>query len=378
MRFTMMLLVCLLAVSGAVGQQVEVRTATPIYMPTRVDSNSPAYWYEGQLHILNSANAPLLSTGSSQFYEMETMAPAVDRFENMPMWIEAAWLDERGNLFGYYHHEPGGVCPILTAPRIGAVLSRDGGASWIDLGIILESGDAPDCNAQNGFFAGGHGDFSIAVDGRRRLVYFYFTNYGGDVSQQGIAVARMTFADRFTPAGSVWKYYDGNWTEPGLRGLVTPILPTTTAWQRANTDSFWGPSIHWNRHLESWVMLLNRACCSPRWPQEGIYISFNANIQDPRGWSAPRKIISDVGFEPGWYPQILGTATGETDRLAGQVARLYIHGVSRWELVFQRADGLAGPPQGPAPQVVPAPTPVETDPLPPPENPPGDPMGTPQ
>jgi hypothetical protein len=71
------------------------------------------------------------------------------------------------------------------------------------------------------------------------------------VSQQGIAVARMTLADRFTPAGSVWKYHDGNWTEPGLRGLVTPILPTTTAWQRANTDSFWGPSIHWNRHLES-------------------------------------------------------------------------------------------------------------------------------
>jgi hypothetical protein len=353
------------------AQQVEVRGAAPYYMPTPVDSNSPAYWYQGQLHILNSANAPLLSTGSSQFFQMETMSPAVDRYENMPMWIEASWLDERGNLFGYYHHEPGGVCPNLTVPRIGAVLSRDGGESWIDLGTILESGDAPDCNAQNGFFAGGHGDFSIAVDARRRFVYFYFTNYGGDISRQGVAVARMSFADRFTPAGSVWKYFDGGWTEPGLRGLTSPILPAFTAWQQANADSFWGPSIHWNHHLESWVMLLNRACCAPRWPQEGIYISFNPNIRNPQGWSAPKKILSDIGFKPGYYPQVLGTANGETDKVAGQVARLYIHGVSRWELVFHRADGLPAPPPPPSPQVArpPEDAPVEPGPgEPPPED----------
>ena len=112
-------------------------------------------------------------------------------------------------------------------------------------------------------------------------------------------------------------------------------------------------------------MLLNRACCAPRWPQEGIYISFNADIRNPQGWSAPRKIISDIGFQPGYYPQVLGTTLGESDKFAGQVARLYIHGVSRWELVFHRADGLAAPPR-PLPLLNP-PAPPDEDPIAPPD-----------
>ena len=47
--------------------------------------------------------------------------------------------------------------------------------------------------------------------------------------------------------------------KPGLGGFVTPIFPATVAWERADCDAFWGPSVHWNSYLQQYVMLLNRA-----------------------------------------------------------------------------------------------------------------------
>src|SRR5689334_13343471 len=80
--------------------------------------------------------------------------------DHYPIWIESVWQDADGTIYGWYHNEPGGVCPnsTLTAPRIGALVSTDGGASFTDLGIVLSTGDPLNCAAKNGFFAGGHGD----------------------------------------------------------------------------------------------------------------------------------------------------------------------------------------------------------------------------
>jgi hypothetical protein len=153
-----------------------------------------------------------------------------------------------------------------------------------------------------------------------------------------------------SPVNRVWKFHNGGWNEPGVNGNLTPTFRAQVAWQKANTNAFWGPSVNWTSYLETWVMLLNRSCCSPGWPQKGIYISYNADISDPAGWSAPRKILNDTG----WYPQVIGTSKFPTDSTAGRVARLYIYGASRWELVFQK----------------PAEVPVLPDPPPPPDAPP--------
>jgi len=354
------LLAATMIVAPALAQSVQVRPAAPAYMPAPVDSNSPAFWHDGQFRVLNSANMPLISSGGNQFLIDETEAVAIENTPRIPMWIEAAWQDDDGVLFAWYHHEPGAVCPgsELTAPVIGALVSRDGGKSFEDLGVVLRTADAPDCNARNGFFAGGHGDFSVVLDANREYFYFYFSNYGGSIASQGIAVARMAFDDRYQPQGAVWKFYQGSWEEPGDGGRVTAVMPASVAWQRADTDSFWGPSIHWNLRLNMWVMLLNRACCAPRWPQEGIYIAYNADISTPTGWSKPLRIIDDVGFGPGWYPQVLGTRLYQTDTVASTTPRLYIHGVSHWELVFS---------DGPLEDEAPVPEPIEpVDNLPPP------------
>ena len=319
-----------------------LRPAPRVDLPPVIDGNSAAFWSNGQMSLFHSTGVPAISRGPDQFSLGSTEGVQFDNPGHQPVWFEAVWQDDDGTLFLWYHHEPGGLCRgnSLTAPKVGAAISRDGGVTVQDLGIVLESGDAIDCGAKNGFFAGGHGDASVILDRERKYFYFFFTNYGGPVEEQGVSTARMAFEDRFNPVGAVQKYYAGDWLEPGIGGRVTPIFPAARAWQGEDADSLWGPSIHFNTYLEEYVMLLNHACCKPGWPQEGIYLSMNADLSQPWAWRPAQRLLakSQIGWSPGYYPQVLGLQAGETDSLAGAVSRLYIHGRSEWEIAFGKEE----------------------------------------
>jgi hypothetical protein len=107
----------------------------------------------------------------------------------------------------------------------------------------------------------------------------------------------------------------------------------TRAWHDADAavDAFWGPSIHWNTYLERYVMLLNRAR-DENYNNEGIYVSYARRLDDPRAWSAPRKIMNGGG----WYPQVAGLEAGGTDKQAGQRARFFLTGRSEHYIEFSR------------------------------------------
>jgi len=322
-----------------------------------VDGNSPSLWVDGALHVYTSTGDPLAMSGADFFHLGQSASPVVTSRDHYPIWIESAWRDDDGTIYAWYHHEPGGVCANngLTAPKIGALVSMDGGNTFTDLGIVLSTGDPLDCHAENGFFAGGHGDFSVVLDQDRRYFYFLFDNYSGPPEHQGVAVARMPFENRADPVGAVSKYHAGAWTEPGIGGQVTPIFPVAVSWERSDTNALWGPAVHWNTYLQCYAVVLNHTCCKTGWPQEGIYISITPDLSDPGLWSTPTRIMDarNIGFSPGFYPQILGTGAGETDSVAGKFARLYIKGISEWEIEFFRADEsggmpiLSGPPDPP-------------------------------
>lgn len=333
---------------AARAQEARLRPTEEVCLPPPIDGNSPSFWLEDRLRMFTSIGQPqMINEADSQFGPWA--AQTVDRttLSESPIWIEAVWVDADGTIFGWYHHEPLGLYEdsLLTVPKIGAIVSFDGGLTVHDLGIVLESGDPADGSAENGAFAGGHGDFSVILDRERQHFYFFFSNYGGPAETQGVAVARMAFGDRFEPVGKVAKYHQGGWDAPGIGGQVTPIFPVRQDWRLPAPDAFWGPSVHWNDHLGCHVMLLNRACGSG-WTQEGIYISYLADPALADEWSEPRKILdrSDLAADHSFYPQVIGLETGGTDRLAGRTARLYVSGSSTWEIDFFTTEEIEAKP----------------------------------
>jgi len=349
---TLFILVPVFCAEAAVGPTAVIREASPMRMPGvpkpdkehegTVDCSSPCHWDGDTMYIFSSEMHPFRSSGPDLMHlnpQSERTAYDNEKDYNGGRWIEATHKADDGKLYGWYHREPGDICPgkPLTAPEIGAVVSTDNGMNWRDLGIILK---APDdslfCDTPNKYFAGGNGDFSVIPDRQKEYVYFLISTYNKDPKEQGVSIARMRYADRDMPVGKVFKWRGGQWKEPGLGGRVTPILGPTIDWHKPRANVFWGPSVHWNTHLERYVMLLNLAR-DKDWTQEGVYISINRDIVNPEGWSKPEKILDASRLEASkWYPQVIGTtaANRETDKLAGRVTRLFVAGRSKWEIIF--------------------------------------------
>jgi len=314
--------------------RAQLCSASLFALPGNVDCNSPAHWVGDTLYLFTSAGHPYRNLGRDLFSLGEPQPVQFDNEVNGGRWIESTWLAENGSLYGWYHFEPYGIRPgtNLTAPQIGALHSSDNGATWKDLGIILKAQDSSlDWEARNGYFAGGYGDFCVMLDNRAEWLYFFFGSYGGELTEQGVCLAKMLWEDRDDPVGKLLKWCEGEWKEPGINGKATPLLPAMRAWQREDCESFWGPSLHYNTYLGCYVMFLNKAK-GQGWKQEGIYISFNEDLANPLGWSQPQKI-----FQGGhWYPQVIGLGERETDKLAGSFARFFMGGFSQWEIVFSK------------------------------------------
>ncbi len=360
------LILCLAAwttASSTAGQQVgpsaALTDAEDVEFVSATDSNSPAVWDRmgGRLtlFVLNSfAGQPAVSSGRHLFRLMQVGAISWVGEPVVGAWMEAILTDGTGTWYGFYHHETADpACPGSTkmVPRIGAARSRDFGVSWEDLGPILErSPGGVRCSTRNQYFLGGVGDFSAVLDRDRTHIYLHYTQYL-EPTGVGIAVARLPWAARDEPRGSVDIWQAGVWqpaewvpfeevdersAEAGLflYPAAVPVLTAVSSWDDADrtVDVFWGPSVHWNTHLEQWVMLLNRAK-SDGWDQQGVYVSYNAAIDRPGAWSTPVLLVEGGS----WYPQVVGLEAGRgTDKEAGELARYFQGGRSTHLIRFTR------------------------------------------
>ncbi len=330
--------------------------APRLTLPGRVDSNNPLVWHEADgvrlLTALTSwGGVPELARGPALDALVSDGGTTFDPHPGHGVWMEAVVPDAQGAWYGYYHHErPADECgrPDRQLPNIGAARSTDQGRTWADLGIVLDapSGSAA-CTSTGRFVLGGVGDVSAMLDADGQYVYLFFSQYERDPARQGVAVARMTWASRDAPGGAFAIWDDGAWlaASPTFDDDVetptrvaypagSPLVRATRPFHDGNAaaDVFWGPAVHWNTHLEQYVMLLNRAE-NEQFKTEGLYAAFAPTLDDPRTWSAPAKILN--GGE--WYPQAVGLQPGEgTDRLAGARARFFITGTSSHWIDFQR------------------------------------------
>ena len=84
------------------------------------------------------------------------------------------------------------------------------------------------------------------------------------------------------------------------------------------------------------MALLNHTA-GEQWTQEGIYLTFSKDLLE---WTAPKRILETDA----WYPQVMGLGDGETDSRAGETARLFVGGVSRFVIQFRNSSATAGQP----------------------------------
>ncbi len=324
--------------------------APRIELPSEIDSSNPVVWSRvgslWRVFVISSwGGVPVRSSGASIDTLRQGEPVAFRSHPGHGVWMEAIIPGDSGTWYGYYHHErPADACgrPDRQLPRIGAMRSSDDGATWEDLGIVLDAPPGSDaCASNNRFVLGGVGDVTAALDADRRDVYLYYSQYVRDGSAQGVTAARIAWADRDAPAGkaSIWngsawlpatRTADGQVSYP----LAAPLVPSRQPFHdaAATNDVFWGPSIHWNTYLEQYVMVLNRAK-DEQFGQEGLYISYSPTLADPRRWTAPVKLLSGGN----WYPQVIGEQRGRgTDRIAGKQARFFMFGRSDWMISFDR------------------------------------------
>jgi len=344
---------------AASGPRAALRPASPLILSGEVDSNTPALWGLDaslpSLFVMTSfAGQPRVAVGRSliELGAAEIVASSPDH----GVWMEALEQDAAGTWYGYYHNEmSAAMCgrPDRFVVRIGAARSNDQGRTWEDLGIILEAPlDTVACTSLNRYVLGGVGDLSVMLDPTQTDLYIFFSQYARDRTAQGVAVARLLWANRDEPVGAVSIWKDGVWqygrfidapiVDPDgatRRNWFeypqgTPLVPTTEAWHDGDNkvNAFWGPSVHWNTDLEQYVMLLNRAK-DENYGEEGMYVSFAPRIDDPQLWSSPQKIL-DGGR---WYPQVMGLDIGSgTDKVAGATARFFMSGRSDYTITFTR------------------------------------------
>lgn len=334
--------------------------APAVHLPGSVDSNSPAMWDidAGQrtLFVMTSAEGvPSIASGAAIDRMGAASAVAISPHPGHGVWMEAIVFDEVDTWYGFYHNEwPATRCgrDDRMVSRIGAARSSDRGRTWQDLGPVIQAPQsATACQSGNRYIIGGVGDLSVMLDAQKHYLYIFYSQYQQQAAAQGVAVARMQWADRDRPAGRLELWRDGIWepdagrrefqqTVPGSmrRRLewtypaATPLVAPTQAWHDADhrVDAFWGPSVHWNTAVKQYVMLLNRAK-DENYAQEGIYVSYAPRLDDPSLWTTPLKLLNGGR----WYPQVVGTEAGRgTDKEAGASARFFMSGRSDWVITF--------------------------------------------
>lgn len=329
-------------------------TTSTISMPAASDSNMPMTWtridgVDTLVAFVSWGGVPRRLVGPDLDRLAVSGEVTISPHPGGGIWIESVIRDETDTVwYAYYHREvPATICGRTNRAlaSIGAARSSDRGVTWQDLGIIIDAPTGSEaCSSLNTYTIGGVGDLTALIDPTWCDVYVFFSEYSRDPDVQGVAVARLAWADRDHPRGRVAIWNQGAWL-PALRQRTgrsityefppgTPLVPVSNPWHDANpsVDAFWGPSVHWNTYLERYVMLLNRSK-DEQYNNEGIYVAYATSLDNPQAWSAPQKILNGGG----WYPQVAGLDRGAgSDTHAGQRPRFFLTGRSASVLEFRR------------------------------------------
>ena len=77
------------------------------------------------------------------------------------------------------------------------------------------------------------------------FLYFLISTYAGEVAEQGVAVARMRWADRNQPVGKVWKWHGGQWSAVRAAEIAAPFDADPMGCSPHLTHAHLGERVRW-------------------------------------------------------------------------------------------------------------------------------------
>lgn len=260
------------------------------------------YWPDGGIGVVKSANSFIFMaandgnsarTGGTLANPIATQVASAIMIQNLKTnydYIAGGYIYQSTNnttwLMMYHTERWLNGMPYNFWSSIGMAKSTDQGQSWTDLGEIIQLGQA---FGSTGTYDTGGGSFAI----NNGYLYVYFADYSASGTYIPLAVARAPIAEIEAAANTngvamFYKYYSGNWTQPGLGGASSSIAgsvsPTPTGW--------WG-SVAYNSYLNKYIL---------------IYVSnwnlYMTTSTDGLNWSGSTVIVNTSAEE--FYPTILG------------------------------------------------------------------------
>jgi hypothetical protein len=295
----------LLLLAPTEGKCWSVTSSSPV--AARNTANIPYWWLypDGHLSALPSGNATYpwmmfwpefnsyrtLGTGPSPEAQ-KVLSPSgpvfggessLNRWDNGGSWLASVHRLPNGNLVGFYHaedhwypHQTGEFGNNIAWKSMAVAYSSDNGATWGAGRQFLTSDKAKPATPA----WGGLGDGVIVRDeANKRWVAFFQWDW--------IYMAIST--DARGRAGTWWKYYEGQFSEPGLGGKVSPV-PILAERPGAN------PSVHWNTFLNRWVMVWHG------W-DGNLYISASPDLF---AWDQPQVLMAPAAGRRLTYATVIG------------------------------------------------------------------------
>jgi len=250
--------------------------------------------------LMTAGNATYLMAGNS----LRTAVP-MDKvlvpggpasFDNGYAGASSAYLDEkRGELLVFYHAEDHEGMPMVSYNKAihGAYWSVGLAVGHKDSKRLTKVGQILRASVKKAEVTSEHqgiGDVCVIPDASQTYLYAYFTDLtrkkGPFASNAKIGMARCKIDDRGRP-GKWMKYYNGDFTEPGLGGMEgTVVFPPLL-----NSDVF-APHVSYVPAFKAYLMVCNVMVYSdhqkPQAKEGGIYYCYS---KDGIRWSEPKRLV---------------------------------------------------------------------------------------
>jgi TIR domain len=198
-----------------------------------------------------------------------------DQYEGLPVIKEVG-------LTGYY-------------ASVGIAESDDNGSTWLKKGQIIKSGKPREWSAYPGHSERGNGLPGAVANPTGDYLFVYYTNLSIEKELfPNICVARCDLRAGAPLPGNWKKFYNGDFSEPGIGGKETSILDVSSI---AAASAVY-PHVAYSQYLKKYVMVFGinvRQEALEELPasKSGIYLSLSS---DGLKWSAPEKLVAQYAI----------------------------------------------------------------------------------